>query len=184
MGKLTAMQVKTLKEAGRHSDGGNLYLNISKSGAKSWVFFYRFAKAQREMGLGSVVTTSLAEARSKALAALKILHDGQDPLNEKRAAEKELKKKLLPTLPEVEGKNKPATLKPERKKLSFKEKHEFEKLEKEIVELEEEKSNLETQLSLGTLHSEKIHQLSKQLSELLHEIEKKTVRWMELSESI
>ena len=88
MGKLTARQVETLKEAGRHSDGGNLYLNISKSGAKSWVFFYRFGQAQREMGLGGFATTSLAEARSKALAALKQLKDGRDPLAERRAAKK------------------------------------------------------------------------------------------------
>ncbi|MEP6827695.1 MAG: integrase arm-type DNA-binding domain-containing protein [Aestuariivirga sp.] len=88
MGKLTARQVETLKLAGRHSDGGNLYLNISKSGAKSWVFFYRFGKAQKEMGLGGVATTSLAEARTKALAALKLLKDGRDPLVERRAAEK------------------------------------------------------------------------------------------------
>ena len=88
MGKLTARQVETLKLAGRHSDGGNLYLNISKSGAKSWVFFYRFGKGQREMGLGSVTTRTLAEARAKALAALKLLKDGRDPLVERRAAEK------------------------------------------------------------------------------------------------
>ena len=89
MGKLTARQVETLKEAGRHSDGGNLYLRISSSGAKSWVFFYRFGKAQREMGLGSVITTSLAEARSKAIIALKMLHDGNDPLAARRVAERQ-----------------------------------------------------------------------------------------------
>ena len=88
MGKLTARQVETLKEAGRHSDGGNLYLNISKSGAKSWVFFYRFGKTQKEMGLGGVATRTLAEARAKALAALKLLKDGHDPLAERRAAKK------------------------------------------------------------------------------------------------
>ncbi len=88
MGKLTARQVETLKEPGRHSDGGNLYLNITKAGAKSWVFFYRFDKVQREMGLGGIATTSLAQARVKALAALKLLKDGIDPLAERRAAEK------------------------------------------------------------------------------------------------
>ena len=88
MGKLTARQVKTLKKAGRHSDGGNLYLNISKNGAKSWVFFYRFGKAQKEMGLGGVATNPLAEARAKALSALKILKDGRDPMADRRAAEK------------------------------------------------------------------------------------------------
>ena len=88
MGKLTARQVETLKEPGRYADGGNLYLNIAKAGAKSWVFFYRFGSAQREMGLGGVATTSLAHARVKALAALTLLKDGRDPLAERRAAEK------------------------------------------------------------------------------------------------
>ena len=88
MGKLTSRQVETLKSLGRHSDGGNLYLNISKAGAKSWVFLYRFGKSQREMGLGGVTTTSLAEARTKALVALKQLREGRDPLSERRAQEK------------------------------------------------------------------------------------------------
>jgi len=88
MGKLTARQVETLKAPGRHADGGNLYLNIAKSGSKSFVFFYRFGTKQREMGLGSTATTSLAQARQKALSALKMLKEGLDPLVERRAAER------------------------------------------------------------------------------------------------
>ncbi len=88
MGNLTARQVETLKTRGRHADGGNLYLNVSKGGAKSWVFFYRFGARQREMGLGGFGSTSLADARIKALAALKVLKEGRDPLGERRAAEK------------------------------------------------------------------------------------------------
>jgi integrase len=87
MRRLTARQVETLKAPGRHADGGNLYLNISKSGAKSWVFFYRFGKTQREMGLGGIATTSLGEARAKGLAALKLLKEGHDPLAARRASE-------------------------------------------------------------------------------------------------
>ncbi len=88
MGKLTARQVDTLKAPGRHADGGNLYLNIAKAGAKSWVFFYRFGAKQREMGLGSIAATSLAEARVKALDALKLLKGGTDPLLARRADER------------------------------------------------------------------------------------------------
>ena len=88
MGKLTARQVNTLIDAGRHSDGGNLYLNIAKGGSKSWVFFYRHDGKQREMGLGGVATNTLAEARVKALAALKLLKDGRDPLVDRRSVEK------------------------------------------------------------------------------------------------
>ncbi|MEO9169433.1 MAG: Arm DNA-binding domain-containing protein [Aestuariivirga sp.] len=67
MGKLTARKVETLKKAGRHADCGNLYLNIAKGGSKSWVFFFISGKKHREMGLGGVATTSLADARAKAL---------------------------------------------------------------------------------------------------------------------
>ena len=88
MGKLTIRQVDTLKAHGRHSDGGNLYLNISKSGTKSWVFFYRFGKAQKEMGLGGIAATTLGQARAKALAALKLLKEHQDPLAIRRANKK------------------------------------------------------------------------------------------------
>ena len=88
MGKLTAKQVETLKAPGRHSDGNNLYLNINKSGAKSWVFFYRFDKTQREMGLGGLASTSLAQARVKALDALILLKEGRNPLAERLASQK------------------------------------------------------------------------------------------------
>jgi integrase len=88
MGKLTARQVETIKAPGRHADGGNLYLNVSPHGTKSWVFFYRFAGKQREMGLGSYQTSTLAQARVKALSALKLLRDGLDPLAAKRVAER------------------------------------------------------------------------------------------------
>ena len=94
MGKLTARQVQTLNRPGRHSDGNNLYLNVSKGGTKSWVFFYRFLGRQKEMGLGSATLVSLAEARSKALQALKTLKDGTDPLAAKRAALKEEASKI------------------------------------------------------------------------------------------
>ena len=89
MGKLTARQVETLKASGRHSDGSNLYLSVSKTGSKSWVFFYRHAGKQRELGLGSASIITLAEARLKALAAMKLLKEGTDPMGARRTAERE-----------------------------------------------------------------------------------------------
>ena len=66
--KLTARFVDSATKPGRHSDGGNLYLSISPNGGKRWVFFYRFAGRQREMGLGSAskVGIPLVKAREKA----------------------------------------------------------------------------------------------------------------------
>ena len=54
MGELTATKVKALTEPGRHRDGDNLYLNISKGGTKSWVLRYSLDRRRRDMGLGSV----------------------------------------------------------------------------------------------------------------------------------
>lgn len=57
--RLSARAVQTLSEPGRHADGGNLYLSVSKTGARSWVFFYKVAGRQREMGLGNARDVSL-----------------------------------------------------------------------------------------------------------------------------
>ena len=45
--------MKGAKKPGRYGDGGGLYLNVSASGSKSWVFIWARAKLTREMGLGS-----------------------------------------------------------------------------------------------------------------------------------
>jgi hypothetical protein len=85
--RLSAKTVASIKTPGRHADGGNLYLTVSKTGAKSWVFFYTFSGRQREMGLGSLNAVSLAEARDKASAARNDVANGIDPL-EKRNTER------------------------------------------------------------------------------------------------
>jgi integrase len=78
--KLSARTVSTLTRPGRHSDGGGLYLSISPSGARSWVFMWKVAGKRREMGLGSLRDISLAKARERAAAARQTLADGGDPL--------------------------------------------------------------------------------------------------------
>jgi len=40
--RLTARRVATVTDPGYHADGGGLYLQVTASGAKSWVFRYRF----------------------------------------------------------------------------------------------------------------------------------------------
>ena len=77
--KLNTVAVKNLKTPGRHSDGGNLYLNVTKTGARSWVFFYRREGKLRELGLGSAQTITLAAARDKAKAAREAVAVGDDP---------------------------------------------------------------------------------------------------------
>ena len=81
-GKLNARKVETLKKPGRHSDGGNLYLSISRNGGRRWTFFYRFAGGRREMGLGSAANgqVSLQQARTAAESARALVRSGIDPI--------------------------------------------------------------------------------------------------------
>ena len=81
--KLSAQRVKTEKRPGRYADGGGLYLQVNDVGAKSWLFrFSRVGKA-RQMGLGSLATVGLAEAREKALGCRKLLQEGIDPIEQR-----------------------------------------------------------------------------------------------------
>jgi hypothetical protein len=90
IGKLTDLKVRQIKDAGCYSDGGNLYLQVSKSCAKSWLFRYMFGGKAHEMGLGSYTVVPLNEARKKAHDLYYALHElGQDPMvvrNERRKA--------------------------------------------------------------------------------------------------
>ncbi len=70
----------------------------------------------------------------------------------------------------------------EKRKMSFKEKREFEQLENEIAELETEKATIEEQLCSGTLSVDELTLKSKRLPELNDLIDEKTLRWLELSE--
>ncbi len=78
---LTARGVAGNLAPGRYSDGGNLYLVVSKNGAKSWLFIYRFGGKQREMGLGTLDRVPLAQARADAEAARQLLGRRIDPLD-------------------------------------------------------------------------------------------------------
>ncbi len=69
-----------------------------------------------------------------------------------------------------------------KKKLSFKEKREFDTLELEIPQLEEEKAKIEEELSSGMLSTDELLEKSNRISILIDEIDEKTMRWLELSE--
>jgi ATP-binding cassette subfamily F protein uup len=72
----------------------------------------------------------------------------------------------------------------EKQKFSFKEKTEFEKLEKEIPDLEKEKKLLEVKLNNASMDFEKLQQTSERISEIIVLLDKKEMRWLELSERI
>lgn len=67
-------------------------------------------------------------------------------------------------------------------KMSFKEKREFEQLEREIAALEEEQRQLEEQLCSGMLSVEELTEKSRRLPIIKEEIDEKSMRWLELSE--
>lgn len=71
---------------------------------------------------------------------------------------------------------------PVRKKLSFKEKREFEQLETELEALNAEKAELEQALSSGTMDIDKLQAASSRFGELTSIIDEKEMRWLELSE--
>ncbi|MCL1944125.1 MAG: ABC-F family ATP-binding cassette domain-containing protein [Candidatus Azobacteroides sp.] len=71
---------------------------------------------------------------------------------------------------------------PEKKKLSFKEKKEFENLSVEIEALEQEKRDSEKKLSSGNLSPDELMSYSTRISELIGMIDEKSFRWLELSE--
>ena len=88
--RLSAIALAKLP-VGVHSDGLNLYLQVSKDGNRSWLFRYMRDRQAHGMGLGPLHTVSLAEAREKAIAARKQLVDGLDPLTERRRARQQAK---------------------------------------------------------------------------------------------
>lgn len=70
----------------------------------------------------------------------------------------------------------------DKRRMTFKEKKEFEQLEKDIAALEEEKKLIEEALCSGTLNVDELTEKSKRLPELNDELDEKTMRWLELSE--
>ncbi|MGL5785705.1 MAG: ATP-binding cassette domain-containing protein [Bacteroidales bacterium] len=100
-------------------------------------------------------------------------------LQEEEAAAQQ--KKETPQQPKN---SKPERAAEEKKRLSFKEKREFEQLEAELPVLEEEKARLEADMSTGTLSTDELLEKSNRISELIDEIDEKTMRWLELSEYV
>jgi hypothetical protein len=89
--RLSSAAVRNAKP-GWHADGGGLYLQVTagkKDGQinKSWVFCYARNKRGREMGLGSLNTIGLSQAREEAGRWRGVLKEGRDPI-EVRDAER------------------------------------------------------------------------------------------------
>jgi integrase len=81
--KLTTRKVETAKP-GKYTDGGNLYLIVSKTGARKWVLRFTWRGRAKEMGLGSATSVPLADAREKAANARRKIAQGLNPIDERK----------------------------------------------------------------------------------------------------
>jgi integrase len=81
---LSARGAMAISKPGRHSDGGGLYLYLSKDARRSWVYLFAWQGRQCEMGLGAYPQTSLAEARERRDKWRKVLMDGRNPIEVRR----------------------------------------------------------------------------------------------------
>jgi integrase len=81
------MAVNRANKPGYYGDGAGLYLQVSKTGSKSWIFRYVRGGKERQMGLGPVHTVTLGKAREKARDCRATLLDGGDPLEMRKAAQ-------------------------------------------------------------------------------------------------
>jgi integrase len=84
--KLSARAAATAKP-GRFCDGRGLWLAVSPSGARKWIFRFTFGGRVTEMGLGNAAVP-LAAAREKAAEARKLVASGVNPIAARREAER------------------------------------------------------------------------------------------------
>lgn len=83
--KLTALEIAKASAPSVLHDGGGLYLRVTSSGGKSWVFRFQLGGKRRDMGLGPYPEVSLAKAREKAAEHRAQRRAGSDPIEAKVA---------------------------------------------------------------------------------------------------
>ncbi|MBL7763542.1 MAG: ABC-F family ATP-binding cassette domain-containing protein [Chitinophagaceae bacterium] len=98
----------------------------------------------------------------------------------------ELKKETIANKPEVKTQtNTSNSSAPEiKKKISYKDKREFETLEKEIADLTREKETIHLKFNDGNLPFDELQQLSQRITEVTRQLDEKEMRWLELSEIV
>lgn len=87
-----------------------------------------------------------------------------------------------PCADDNKDKDKKSSRNDQRRKMTYKEKMEFEQLSKDIEQLEAEQKQIEDALCSGTLTVEQITELSRRLPEVKDALDEKGMRWLELSE--
>ena len=82
--RLSAVKVAGAKMPGFYADGDGLYLQVTDSGSRSWVFQFKAGGRTRDMGLGSLSTVGLAEARRMAAECRRQRLQGIDPIEARK----------------------------------------------------------------------------------------------------
>ncbi len=82
---LTVDDVWNVQKSGRYADGNGLYLHVRASGSRSWTLRLLIRGERKDIGLGGVSTTTLAEARETAAQMRKIARAGGDPVAERKS---------------------------------------------------------------------------------------------------
>src|SRR4051794_10586966 len=87
LNRLSSRFVTSARGPKYHADGGGLYLQVASSGARSWVYVFRWQGRRAEMGLGSAApnAVSLASARLARDSALILLRNGINPIEARKA---------------------------------------------------------------------------------------------------
>jgi Phage integrase central domain/Arm DNA-binding domain len=83
--RLTAIKVSSLKVRGLYPDGNGLYLRITESGTKNWIYRYSVDGKARDMGLGPISAVSLAKAREAADECRRQRREGLNPVEVRKA---------------------------------------------------------------------------------------------------
>lgn len=85
---LTAAFVKAVRQPGKYYDGmgTGLFLLVKPTGARFWMQRLTLRCKRRELGLGSPLVVTLAQAREAALENKRLVYAGGDPLAERRKA--------------------------------------------------------------------------------------------------
>lgn len=91
--ELGALEVRRMVDPGLHAVGGvpGLMLQVTPTGARSWVLRLRVGGKRREAGLGGFPAVTLEEARFKAREKRQMVEKGIDPIAERQTAKAKLR---------------------------------------------------------------------------------------------
>jgi len=95
---LTDAQIRKLIVPGKYFDGFGLYVEVTKAGGLCWRMKYRFGGKEKRLSFGTYPDVGLKAARDKSTEARKILQDGGDPGELRKAAKIKIARETTNTL--------------------------------------------------------------------------------------